>query len=248
MTRERGEGRRRTRRSRRTLRRAARPRAPAPRAARLCGRPRARRGRAGPARGGGAVARRLVWTSRTSAPPSWCSLYSQFARKRRGGGVACAPDERARAPGPAVGAEVALVRAQRAAVEPCADPLGVPAAGGVRALAGRGQRAGGVRRWPAGDRPARAAGAGRVADGAGASADPHRRRHVPQPRRDGRRRRAGRDRRALHARQRLLRHRRAATASTTPTRRSRGRASRARARRGSATTSGAARTSSSRAA
>ena len=41
-----------------------------------------------------------------------------------------------------------------------------------------------------------------------AGADPHRRRDVPQPRRDGRGGRARRDRRALHARQRLLRDRR----------------------------------------
>ena len=39
-------------------------------------------------------------------------------------------------------------------------------------------------------------------------ADPHRRRHVPEPRRPGRRGRARGDRRALHVRQRLLHHRR----------------------------------------
>ena len=70
------------------------------------------------------------------------------------------------------------------------------------------QRAGDAARGPARARRARAARARRVADRAGAGADPHRRRHVPQPRRAGRGRRAGRDRRALHVRQRLLRHRR----------------------------------------
>ena len=144
--------------------------------------------------------------------------------------------------------EVALVRAQLAALEPRAHPLRVRAPARVLPLAGARQRARDAARGPARARRARAARAERLADRAGAGADPHRRRHVPQPRRAGRRRRAGRDRRALHVRQRLLRHRR-----QPPLRRPRQAGPVAglharRARRGSATTSGAAPTSSSPAA
>ena len=54
----------------------------------------------------------------------------------------------------------------------------------------------------------RAARARRVDHGARRRAGADRRRHVPEPRRDGRGAGAGGDRRPLHARQRLLRHRR----------------------------------------
>ena len=64
--------------------------------------------------------------------------------------------------GEALAAEVALVRAQRAAVEPRRDPLGVRAPRGVRALAGPRQRARGAARRAPGDRAARAARARRL--------------------------------------------------------------------------------------
>ena len=148
----------------------------------------------------------------------------------------------------AVGAEVALVRAQLAAVEPRAHPPRVRAPAVVLPLARARQRARDAARGPARARRARAARAGRLAHRAGARPHPHRRRQLPQPRRPGRGGRARRDRRALHARQRLLRHGR-----QPPLRRPRPAGAvaglhDARARRASATTSGAARTSSSRAA
>ena len=82
----------------------------------------------------------------------------------------------ARAPGAAVGAEVALVRAQLAALEPRADPLGAAAPRGVRALAAARQRARGAARGPAGDRRGRPVRARRLDHRAGAGARPHRRR------------------------------------------------------------------------
>src|SRR6201992_323002 len=75
----------------------------------------------------------------------------------------------------AVAAEVALVRAQLAALEPGPDPLGAGAPAGVRALAGARQRAGGAARGPAAGRRQRPAGARRVADRARSGPDPHRR-------------------------------------------------------------------------
>src|SRR5919197_4439064 len=116
------------------------------------------------------------------------------------------PDDR-RA-GPAVVAEVALVRAQRPAVEPRPDPLGVRAPRGVRPLAGARQRARGAARGPPGDRPQHAARARRMDHRAGRCSRADRRGHVPEPRRDGGQRRARGDRLALHAGQRLLRDRR----------------------------------------
>ncbi len=86
------------------------------------------------------------------------------ARRRRGLTFAGARVHGQRGAAEAVGAEVALVRAQLAAVEPGPDPLGVHAAGRVRALAGARQRAGGVRRGPPGGGGAHAAGARGVAD------------------------------------------------------------------------------------
>ena len=85
----------------------------------------------------------------------------------------------------AVGPEMALVRAQFAALEPGADPLRVRAPARVLPLARPRQRARDAARGPARARRARAARAERVADRAGAGADPHRRRHVPQPGRAG---------------------------------------------------------------
>ena len=54
------------------------------------------------------------------ARADWRPHAREPARARR---VRCRTDDRPRAPGAPVGAEVALVRAQRAAVEPRADPL-----------------------------------------------------------------------------------------------------------------------------
>src|SRR3954468_1594174 len=116
------------------------------------------------------------------------------------------PDDR-RA-GPAVVAEVALVRAKLAALEPRVDPLGARPPRGLRALAGARQCARGAARGPPGDRREHAAGAQRLDHRASRGARAHRRGHVPEPRGDGGERRARRDRLALHAGQRLLRHRR----------------------------------------
>ena len=103
---------------------------------------------------------------------------------------------------------MALVRACEPALEPRTDPFRVRPPAFLLPLARARQRARDARGGPARARRARAARARRVADGTRARADPHRRRHLPQPRRAGRRRRPRRDRRALHVRQRLLRHRR----------------------------------------
>src|SRR3954447_16807765 len=70
----------------------------------------------------------------------------------------------------AVGAEVALVRAQLAAVEPRADPLGARGAPGVLPLARPRQRAGDASAGPARARAARPARAQRLAHRDGARA------------------------------------------------------------------------------
>ena len=140
---------------------------------------------------------------------------------------------------------MALVRAQLAALEPRADPLRVRAPPRVLPLAASTAtcsrccaRAGSSSASTCCSSPdvwLTAPAPGRIRIGGGT---------LPQPRRAGRRGRAGRDRRALHVRQRLLRHRR-----QPPLRRPRQAGAvaglhRPRARRASATTSGAARTSS----
>src|SRR3954447_5924914 len=111
-----------------------------------------------------------------------------------------------RAAGTALVAEVALVRAQLAAVEPRADPLGAGRARGVRPLADPRQRPRGAPRRAPRDRGRHAARAERLDHGARARAGADRRGDVPQHRRHGRRDGPRRDRQPLHARQRLLRH------------------------------------------
>ncbi len=106
----------------------------------------------------------------------------------------------------AVAPEVALVRAQLAALEPRPDSLGVHAPPGVRSLARARQRARGLSGWASGDRRAHTARTRGVAHRAGAGADPDRVGDVPEHRGDGGGARSGRDRRSLHVRQRLLRH------------------------------------------
>ena len=88
------------------------------------------------------------------------------------------------------------------------DPLAADAPRRVRALAAGGQRARSAARGTPGGRGRRAVRAGRLDHRPGARAGADRRRHVPEPQRDGRLTGARRDRRALHARQRLLRLRR----------------------------------------
>src|SRR4051794_20187380 len=110
--------------------------------------------------------------------------------------------------GPAVGAEVALVRAQRDAVEPRAHPRRVRPPRGLLPLAGPRQRAGGLPRGAPRGRRAHPLRARRLDHRARARPHPDRQRDVPQLQRHGRRQRARRDRRPLHVRQRLLRQRR----------------------------------------
>ena len=112
-------------------------------------------------------------------------------------------------------------------------------------LPGRGRGAGGARRGAADDRRRHAAGARLLADPGARGADRDRRRLLPQPQHDDRRPRAGRDRRPHDVRQRLLRRRRRATASTIPSSRSPSRASPRRGRSRSAPTAGSGSTASS---
>ena len=98
-----------------------------------------------PAADGGARRRRSASTNGSERP----------ARSRRKATAAAADEmDPTVAAAEAVGAEVALVRAQLAAVEPGADPLGVHASRGVRALARSRQRARGAARRAARDRAA----------------------------------------------------------------------------------------------
>ena len=154
------------------------------------------------------------------------------------------PDRSRRAP---LAPEVALVRAQLAALEPRWHPPRDGPPRRVRPLADPGQRAGGAARGAARGGGGHAVRAQRLAHRAGRRPHPHRRRLLPQHRGDGGRDGAGGDRRPLHVRQRLLRHRRRSPLRRPRHSRSRGRASPPRARRGSATTCGAGPTSSSRA-
>lgn len=103
---------------------------------------------------------------------------------------------------------MALVRAERAALEPRPHPLGARTARGVRSLAAARRRARRPARGAPRDRRAHPVRAGRLDHRARQRARADRRRQLPQPRRDGRRDGARRDRRSLHDRERLAGDRR----------------------------------------